>query len=354
MERALDLALGGWGRVSPNPLVGAVLLRGGEIVGEGYHGEFGTPHAEAAALAACTDPAGTTCVVNLEPCSHEGKTPPCAGALVEARVKRIVFGVRDPSALAGRGAEYLRSAGLEVDGGVLAERAAALNAPFLWSETRPERPFLAIKLATSLDGFVADRWGKSQWITGPEARDHVHWLRAGYDGVAVGRRTAEADNATLTARGSLQPRVPPARVVFGRSGKLRRDLQLVQTAHGVPTVLLTDPGVRASAERSLDGTGVSVLGCAGLEGKLRALREAGLRSLLVEGGAELVGELLQADLVDRVYLFQAPVLLGQGLGAFPSGTASPLGASRRWVPVERRAFGDSNLLVVDRELCLPE
>lgn len=354
MERALELALGGWGRVAPNPLVGAVLLKDGAVVGEGYHREFGAPHAEVEALSSCDDASGATCVVNLEPCAHVGKTPACTRALVSAGVTRVVFAVSDPNTAAAGGAADLRKAGVDIESGLLRERAAALNAAFLWAETRPERPFVAVKLATSLDGFVADKWGKSQWITGPEARQHVHWLRAGFDAVAVGRRTAQHDDPQLTARGDTQPRVPPTRIVVARSGSLEPTLKLVRTADAVPTILLTDTQSRSSAERSLAGTAVSIVTGRNLADKLNALRTAGIRSLLVEGGADLVGALLDEDLVDRIYLFQEPILLGEGKRGFSSGRAQPLDDARHWTPVERRIFGQSNLLVVDRGLCLPE
>ncbi len=354
MELALDLAARGWGTAAPNPMVGAVLLKDGEIVGQGHHDEFGGPHAEVAALTTCENTEGVTCVVNLEPCSHVGKTPACTDALLAAGVARVVFAVSDPSAVAAGGALTLSRAGIEVESGLLEERAAALNAPFLWAETRPERPFVALKLATSLDGFMADKWGRSQWITGPEARDHVHWLRAGFDGVVVGRRTAEVDDPQLTTRGAVQPRVPPKRVVFSQSGSLDPELQLVRTAAQVPTVLATDLGNRQLAERKLAGTAVEVVEGDGLLGGLEALRAFGMRSLLVEGGPELAAALLTAELADRIYLFQAPILLGQGLAAFPERVPVRLAEALRWVPVEHNAFGDSNLIVLDRRLCLPE
>ncbi|MDH5549941.1 MAG: bifunctional diaminohydroxyphosphoribosylaminopyrimidine deaminase/5-amino-6-(5-phosphoribosylamino)uracil reductase RibD, partial [Gemmatimonadota bacterium] len=214
MARALELARRGWGRVAPNPLVGAVLVREGRLLAEGYHAEFGGEHAEIRALGDCADPSGATCVVTLEPCAHHGKTPPCADALVAAGVARVVFALPDPDPVAGGGAARLRQAGIEVAEGVGRLDAAALNAPFLWSRLRPERPFVALKMATSLDGFVADRSGASQWISGPEAREYAHWLRAGFDAVAVGRGTAVADDPALTVRGSVAPRVAPTRVVF--------------------------------------------------------------------------------------------------------------------------------------------
>jgi len=353
MRRALELALKGWGRVAPNPLVGAVLLKNGEVVGVGYHREYGAPHAEVEALSACDDPYGTTCVVNLEPCSHRGQTPPCTDALLMTGVARVVAAVPDPDPRARGGAEYLRRHGVAVEIGLGREEAAALNAPFLWAHARSQRPFLALKVATSLDGFIADKWGKSQWITGEEARAHVHWLRAGFDAIGVGRRTADRDDPMLTARGTVLPRVPPTRVVFSRSGVLRSDIRLVKGADTVPTVLVTRSGSRKNAENALTGSAVKILEAEGLAEGLEKLRGQGIRSLLLEGGSELAGAVLDADLVDRIYWYQAPKLLGDGLRVFPQRTAIELDQAHRWVPTERKTLGDSNLLVLDRELCLP-
>ena len=354
MERALALARWGWGRVAPNPLVGAVLLRDGEVIGEGYHAEYGESHAEIAALGDCPDPKGATMVVSLEPCNHSGKTPPCTDALLQAGVSRVVLALRDPTPEAGGGADRLREAGVEVDEGLLREEAAALNAAFLWAQQRPDRPFIALKVASSLDGLLADESGRSKWISGAEAREYVHWLRAGFDGIAVGRRTVEVDDPMLTVRGSVEPRVPPARVLLTKSGMVRRDSQLVRTAQEVPTVVITGSHTFERTEKDLDGTGVMVRAADGVEQVVAELRSAGMRSVLVEGGGSLAGALLEAHLVDRIYWIQAPLWLGVGVPAFGDRGGLPLEDSVRWVVTERRALGPDTLLVVDRELCLPE
>lgn len=352
MNRALALAVEGWGRVSPNPLVGAVLLRDGRVVGEGYHAEFGGPHAEVAALASCPDPKGTTCVVTLEPCAHHGKTPPCAKALIEAGVRRVAMALRDPNPAARGGFDLLEQAGVEVEVGCRQEAAAALNAPFLWAAARPDRPFVALKIAVSLDGFIADAEGRSRWISGDEAREFAHWLRAGFDAIAVGRRTADADDPQLTARGSVTPRVPPRRVVFARSGRVREDLKLVRTAKEVPTMVVTSRKVRDRTAGRLSGTGVQVIGAEGVTAALKELRALGVTSVLVEGGSTIAAELLSRELVDRLYQIQAPLWLGTGMPAYGPRDAVPLESARRWVVTERRALGRDSLLVVDRQLCL--
>src|SRR5207245_8818292 len=215
MRHALDLARRGWGRVAPSPVVGAVVLRGDAVVGEGWHAEFGGPHAEVAALASAGRRArGGSLVVTLEPCAHSGKTPPCTDAILAAGVRRVVAAIRDPDPQAGGGLDVLRRRGVAVEEGVLAEEAAALNAPFLFAREQRQRPFVALKLATSIDGRIADSGGRSEWVSGPEARDYVHWLRAGFDAIAVGGTTALRDNPRLTVRGSVVPRRPPLRILF--------------------------------------------------------------------------------------------------------------------------------------------
>src|SRR3989442_2277589 len=218
MERALELARRGWGRVAPNPLVGAVVLQGGKVVGEGYHAEYGGPHAEVVALEAAgrgegEGARGATLVVNLEPCAHHGKTPPCTDAIVAAGIGRVVAAIRDPDPLARGGAGVLRSHSVVVSLGLLADAAAALNAPFLFAREQAERPFVALKLATSIDGRIADAAGSSRWVSGDAAREYVHWLRAGFDAIAVGGTTALRDNPQLTVRGNVTPRKTPVRGV---------------------------------------------------------------------------------------------------------------------------------------------
>jgi diaminohydroxyphosphoribosylaminopyrimidine deaminase/5-amino-6-(5-phosphoribosylamino)uracil reductase len=334
-------------------MVGAVLLRHGTVLAEGYHAEYGGPHAEVVALAGCGDARGATCVVTLEPCNHTGQTPPCTEALLDAGVTRVVVATRDPNPKARGGVERLRAAGLTVELGPGSREAAALNAAFLWSTIRPERPFVAVKLAASFDGYLADHLGRSRWISGPEARDWAHWLRAGFDALAVGGRTAVADDPELTVRGPVRPRVPPARVVFAGRIDLAPELQMFRPDPGGPAIAVV-PAARAdSAQRILGPGGVRVLAADRLEDALRGLADAGIRSLLVEGGGRLVGALLDRSLVDRVYRVTAPVWLGRGTPAFAAHAARTLDDAARWTVVERGALGDDSLLVIDRELCLP-
>jgi len=350
MARAIELAWRGWGRVQPNPLVGAVVLADGENVGEGWHAEYGGSHAEPTALAAAGARArGATIVSTLEPCTHQGKQPPCTDAILAAGVRRVVAAVADPNAVAAGGAERLRARGLEVELGLLADQAEAQNASFLHGVRNPSRPYVALKLATTIDGRIADANGHSRWLSEQPARDFVQWLRAGFDAVAVGGVTAREDDPSLTVRGPLQPRVPPVRVVFAADGDVPVTLKLVRTARQVPTLVVTSPTAPPTRLAPLQAAGVRVVGAAPLGEALRRLREQGIGSLLVEGGGRLAGALLAEDLVDRYYWVQTPLWLGAS--AVPAVAGLPtvaLGDARRWRVTERRALGDDTLLVLDR------
>jgi len=355
MRRALELALGGWGHVAPNPLVGAVVLRDDAVVGEGFHAEYGQAHAEIAALAQAGSGArDATLVVTLEPCRHHGKTPPCTDAILAAGVNRVVAAMRDPDPDAGGGAELLRRKGVDVAIGLMQSEAVALNAPFLFSRRHAERPFVALKLATSIDGRIADAAGQSQWVSAEAAREYVHWLRAGFDAIAVGGTTALMDNPRLTVRGAVTPRRAPVRVVFDRRAMLNAGVTLVRTAREVPTWVVASLEAPAASVAALEQNGVRVFRPASLAAGLRMLRDEGIQSLLCEGGGALGMKLLADGLVDRLYWVQSPVWLGEGaVPAFPGVPDVPLAQARRWVPVERRTLGPDTLLVLDKEPCLP-
>src|SRR5437879_5163181 len=302
MRRALELAWRGWGRVSPNPSVGGVVLRGNDMVAEGWHAEVGGPHAELAALHAAGDKArGGTLVVSLEPCAHHGKTPPCTDAIRAAGIRRVVAAVRDPDPDARGGFDILKRAGIETQVGLLADEAAAQNAPFLFTRLQTDRPFVALKLATSIDGRIADARGHSQWISGPEARDHVHWLRAGFDAIAVGGTTALTDNPQLTARGGITPRQPPVRIVFDRRAMLNLGVSLVQTAREVTTWVVASAVAPMANVSGLAGNGVRAVRPEGRAQAFAQLRLAGIQSLLCEGGAALGTKQLEVGIVGGLH-----------------------------------------------------
>lgn len=348
MARAIELAWQGWGRVAPNPLVGAVVLRDGEVIGESFHAEFGDRHAEAVALAAAGDAArGATLVVTLEPCAHQGKQPPCADLVQRAGIARVVAAVADPNPVAAGGAEYLRRHGVEVEIGLMQREAAAQNAVFLHAQGSRRRPYVALKLATSLDARIADREGRSRWISGPDARAWVQWLRAGFDALAVGSNTARLDDPSLTVRGTVVPRRTPRRVVFGRSSQLSAEAALAKTARETPTMVFVAPGTGA-AQRALSNAGVDVRETKSLAEALATLRDEEVESVLVEGGGQLAGALLAEDMVDRLYWVQSPLWLGEGVPAVTGLPGTSLELAPRWRVVERRALGEDTLLVVDR------
>jgi diaminohydroxyphosphoribosylaminopyrimidine deaminase/5-amino-6-(5-phosphoribosylamino)uracil reductase len=282
--------------------------------------------------------------VNLEPCTHHGKTPPCVDAIIKARISRVVVAVRDPNPAAGGGIERLRSAGIAVDVGVLGDEAAELNAAFLHS-FRSDRPWVTLKLAISLDGAISSASGTTSWLTGAPARQRVHHLRAGFDAIAVGNQTVVIDDPQLTVRDADQPRVPPTRVVFSRTGKLPLDSRLVRTTAEAPvTVVATSPD--AEHTHALGQRGVAVLEAPTLVDGLRALRANGIQSLLVEGGADLTASFLDEDLVDRVILIQAPVVLGEGaVAAFGSLSPRSSDRMRRWRPLSSEWVGEDHMVV---------
>ena len=339
MRRALALARRGWGWAAPNPMVGAVVVREGRIVGRGWHARFGGEHAEVAALReAGTRARGSTVYVTLEPCSHWGKTPPCTGALLEAGVARVVAAARDPSPEAGGGLDVLAAAGVDVEHGVLGDEARRLD-PAFFHYFASRRPWVTLKLAVSLDAAMADAWGRSRWITGERSRREGHRLRAGHDAIAVGIGTVITDDPSLTVRDAAAPRTPPVRVVFDRHARLPPESVLARTARETPTIVVAsepaDPAVAV-----LRAAGVEVVEGSTLGEQLEVLRARGIRSMLVEGGARLAGALLGTGFVDRLIIFQAPVLLGSGaLSAFAHVPPAEVGGAPRFDLLERRWLG---------------
>jgi diaminohydroxyphosphoribosylaminopyrimidine deaminase/5-amino-6-(5-phosphoribosylamino)uracil reductase len=317
MRRALALAQQGWGQTAPNPMVGAVVVRDGVVVGEGYHARYGEPHAEIIALRAAGDRArGASMYVTLEPCNHFGKTPPCTESILEARIARVVIGAADPTALAGGGARHLADYGVRVDFGVEEGSALELNAPFFFAAANPPRPWVTLKLALSSNDRMNDASGERRWITNELSRAEVHRLRANVDAIAVGVGTVLADDPQLTVRGSIRPRIAPARVVFDRSADTPLTSSLVRTAKETPTMVFAHhaPVGRLAA---LHNAGVDVFEAEDLAAALAALRGFEVQHLFVEGGARVAQEFLRQNLVDRLVIFQSPVTLpDSGLSPF--------------------------------------
>jgi diaminohydroxyphosphoribosylaminopyrimidine deaminase / 5-amino-6-(5-phosphoribosylamino)uracil reductase len=318
LERTVELAARARGGTSPNPLVGAVVVKGGRTIGEGFHVCAGEPHAERVALDACSeDPAGATLYVSLEPCCHEGRTPPCTDAIVAARIARVVVASDDPTGkAAGRGLGILRDEGIEVDvvDGEVSHTARLLNQPFR-KHSRTGRPLVVFKSAMTLDGKVATRSGDSQWISGESSRARAHRWRAECDAVAVGIHTATLDDPLLTARIEGVAR-QPTRVVFDSEASLALDSQLVRSAGDAPVILVCSRAASRTAVDALRNAGVEVVVATGENEAARvcsALEELGARdvqSLLLEGGPHLAGVFLEAGEIDEVRMFVAPILAG--------------------------------------------
>lgn len=328
MRRALDLARQGLGLTSPNPAVGAVVVRDGEVVGEGFHERAGAPHAEVVALGvAGPRAAGATLYVTLEPCIHHGKTPPCSEAILQAGIRRVVVAIRDPNPLVdGHGIERLHEAGLEVEIGVEAAAAALLNRAFFKFITTG-RPHVTLKIAMTLDGKIAARDGSSRWITGEAARAEVHRMRSQVDAILVGIGTLLADDPSLTVRlGRAWPR-EPLRVVVDSHLRTPPNAGVIRAGRPERVLIACRESPPAERLEPLEAQGVEVLRLPASEGRvdlnalMSALAERQIVSVLAEGGSELNAGLLDHGCVDHLACFMAPLLLG-GQGA-PSALGGP-------------------------------
>jgi diaminohydroxyphosphoribosylaminopyrimidine deaminase/5-amino-6-(5-phosphoribosylamino)uracil reductase len=354
MRRALALAAEGWGQTAPNPMVGAVVVRDGEIVGEGYHARYGEAHAEPRALAAAGDRArGATLYVTLEPCTHHGHTPPCVDAIVAAGIARVVVAIRDPNPVAAGGVDGLQAAGIEVVLGVFEHDARELNAPFFHS-FGSDLPWVTIKLALSIDGAIAPSSGGPVWLTGPESRRMTHRMRAGSDAIAVGVHTVLIDDPLLTVRDAPAPRVPPTRVVFDRNARTPVTSALLQSIGEAPVIIARTETGATDATRSvtMEKALAQVVGGPDLRTVLTVLARMGIRSLLVEGGAILASAFIEAGLAHRLVTFQAPVVLGAGArNAFAHLSPRRAAELGRLPVLDRRALGDDLMTVyaIDRE-----
>lgn len=332
MAEAIQLAKRGLGQVEPNPLVGAVVISDGRVVGRGYHPRFGDRHAEIVALDEAGPAASSaTLYVTLEPCNHHGKTPPCTERIIASGVKRVVAGMTDPNPLvAGQGFDRLRRAGLDVRIGCLEIEAMELNAPYL-KRLRAARPYVHAKWAMSLDGRTSTRAGESKWITGEEARRHAHEnLRGRCDGILVGKKTVLADDPLLTAR-PAGTRVA-TRVVVDSTASIPLDCQLVRTAREVPTLVATTPSASPEKLDELRSTGCEVVviqtsanGRVAIDQLLDEMGRRHWTNLLVEGGAEILGAFADLGEIDAAHVYVAPIVLG---GASPGGPVQGTGVEK--------------------------
>ena len=346
MAAALSLGRRGQGACWPNPAVGCVIVQEGRVVGRGWTQPGGRPHAEALALAQAGQQArGATAYVTLEPCSHHGETPPCAEALVQAGIARVVAPIADSDPrVSGQGFDLLRDQGVQVTTGVMAEQAARDHAGF-FLKTEQSRPLVTLKLASSFDGRIATATGQSQWITGPMARRAVHGLRARHDAVMVGAGTVRADDPSLTVR-DLGIDRQPVRVIVSRHLDLPLLSQLARSAKDVPVWLCHGAGADTERLRAWQGLGARLLPC-GVRGSqldaadvLRQLGAAGLTRVFCEGGGALAASLLAADLVDELVGFTAGLAIGaEGMPGIGALGLERLQAAPRFDLIETRAIG---------------
>ncbi|HJH62441.1 MAG TPA: bifunctional diaminohydroxyphosphoribosylaminopyrimidine deaminase/5-amino-6-(5-phosphoribosylamino)uracil reductase RibD [Firmicutes bacterium] len=321
MSLALELARRGEGWTAPNPMVGAVVVKDGQIIGQGWHQRCGQPHAERNALAACTaSPQGATLYVTLEPCCHTGRQPPCTSAILETGIRRVVVGSSDPNPLVnGKGTALLRQAGVEVRQGVLREACDALNQVF-FHYIRTGRPYVVMKYAMTLDGKIAAWTGAARWITGPAARDHVQRQRHRYTGIMVGVGTVLADDPLLTCR--LPGGKNPVRVVCDSALRTPLTAQVVATASQIPTLIAAARDV-PDKRQALEEAGCQVLLLPGADGRVDLtglMDELGRRqidSILLEGGGTLNWAALQSGIVQKVQAYLASKLLGGGQAKTP-------------------------------------
>lgn len=353
MWMALDLARQGRGRTSPNPMVGAVVVQDTEVVGTGYHQAAGSPHAEIVALRKAGEKAeGATLYVNMEPCSHHGRTGPCTEAIIKAGIGRVVAAMQDPNPIvSGRGLERLREAGIKVKEGVLEQKARRLNEAFIkYITTR--LPFVGIKVAMSLDGKIGTMTGESYWITGEKSRQFVHRLRDQTDAIMVGIETVLKDNPRLTTRVESGEGKDPVRVIVDSTARLPLDAKVVESSSAAGTILAVTDQAPPDKCRILAEKGVKIITLPAVEGRvdltalMKKLAEREITTVLVEGGGTLNYSLLDQDLVDKLFIFIAPLIIGGAKSPTAFAGAGIKSLSKAW------AIEDIEMKQFDRDLLL--
>lgn len=350
MKLALELAEKGRGQTSPNPMVGAVIVRDGEVVGEGYHEQAGLPHAELNALEYARDKAhGATLYVSLEPCCHSGRTPPCTKAIIEGGIKRVVCAIEDPNPnVSGNGIEELGRAGIEVDIGLMAEEARRLNEVYFKYITTG-LPFVTLKVAQTIDGRIAATDGSSRWVSERESRRYVHRLRSYNDAVMVGVNTVIADDPELTVRWAEGRN--PVRIVLDSSLRIPLRSKLLNGRPRAKTIIATSSRADPSRVAQLQEKGVDIWsvptnenGRLSLQALLKRAGQEEITSILVEGGSEVYSDFIRSSLADKMHIFIAPTILGSGLSSIQDLGIESLDDGLRLREVEVRRFGGDVLL----------
>jgi len=353
MQMALDLAVKGEGFTSPNPMVGAVVVKDGRVVGSGYHQMVGGPHAEVNAIDAAGKLAeGATLYVTLEPCNHTGRTPPCTRKILEAGIKRVVVAMIDPNKdVAGGGADHLEQQGIRITTGVCREQARKLIEGFVkFVQTR--RPFVIAKCAATLDGRIATRSGDSKWVTGEKSRQFVHRLRHAVDGILVGINTVRADNPSLTARLPDGQGKDPARIILDTHLAISPAAKLLRQTSAAETILVVGKGATPDKQAAFERDGVRVIqselknGLIDMDALMDRLGALGLTSLLIEGGSRVLTSAFGAGIVDKVFFFYAPKILG-GDDGIPICSGPGPELMSQSIPVKNiniRRFGDDVMI----------
>ena len=360
MEKALDLAEKGAGFTSPNPMVGAVIVKDGEIVGSGWHKKAGGPHAEIFALKEAGDQArGATLYVTLEPCNHQGKTPPCSKAVYDAGIARVIAAIKDPNPIAEGGLEWLESQGVETSWGLCEKRAARINEFFIKHVTTG-LPFVISKCAATLDGKIATRIGDSKWVTGEESRKFVHEMRHAVDAILVGINTVQFDDPSLTTRLEDRECRDPHRVILDARLSIDENAKLLHLDSDSDTYIFTGPGAPAKKREALEKLGAKIVETPEIGGYLdlgyvcRRLGGNGVVSLMIEGGGHIHASALKAEIVDKVCFFYAPKILGgdDGVSMFAGPGPDFMDESVRLENVGVRRFGED--IMVEGYVIKPE
>ena len=352
IQLTIEIAKKGEGSVSPNPLVGCVIIKENRIIGAGYHQKFGEDHAEINAINSSAESLeGSTLYVNLEPCSHFGKTPPCVDRIIKEKIKRVVIGTLDINPLvSGNGVKALKKAGIEVKVGVLEKECIELN-KFFFKFITNKLPYVTLKAAQTLDGMIADKNNYSEWISSNESRKYVHWLRARYDAVLIGSETARIDNPKLTVR-MVEGR-NPYRVVLDSNLKLKSDLNLFKINSDNKTIVITSEKNKSKLKKinKLEKLGVKVLfvksdaqGRMQLKSVLKEIAKLQISSILVEGGSKIYSSFLKQKLFDDIFLFVSPKILGNGLKTFSELKSNKLSDAAKLTIRRTQKIGDDLLI----------
>lgn len=363
MKMALDLAVKGRGFTSPNPMVGAVIVKDGTVVGSGYHEAVGKAHAEVNAIQDAGDLAkGATLYVTLEPCNHHGRTPPCTEKIKDAGISRVVVAMKDPNPdVKGRGIEQLKKQGIDISVGLYEDRATKLNEAFI-KYVRTKRPFVIMKCAATLDGRIATRTGDSKWVSGEESRTFVHRLRHAVDAIMVGIDTVKKDNPKLTTRLEGIQGSDPTRVILDTHLSISEDAQILHLESDSDTIIVTGTPASKDRKAAIGKKGVQILESTVKDGRIdldiliESLGELGITSLLIEGGSRVIASSLAASVVDKVIFFFAPRILGGDDGVPICSGAGPelMSESIPLKDINVRRFGDDVMIEGYINTCLQE